>query len=318
MNFGKIIPKNFIVASIVDTLKSDPEAGAQKVFDLADKFVADEEVAHFVEEAKSAYCRQPNIRAYIKNLVYNTQKSSLNHFLNNLVVKHLLDGIPKRLEKQEKLKIQIPHLYILNVGYGENTMPEEAISRLVTQGKELGIHFIIVAGDALAHPGFWGTCEKNPDVQFLAFAKAADLDASLCQRLKSYPNLNPLVQGTQDVSQLKAASILFGRATEVNPANFLEATSDAAILPDIRQGSRIGFYITSKADRLAPEQLQRIRQRINAIRQVRPYACFHLESENADFGGSLYFNERVNQKEIQLLIPSIGPEVGNASLKDLF
>jgi len=325
MNFFhnmKLIPKNFVVAGIVDTLKSDPEAGAQKVFDLADKFVTDEAMIELLEEVKDAYYSRSSVRMYLKNLIYNTNKSALNHFLNNLVVKHLIDGAELREEIGQKLGKQIPYSFILNIGAGKKTMPEKEISRLVDEAKALGLHFIIVSGTGLNHPGFWAVCEKNSDVQFLVFSRMKEINGAVCQRLEAFPNIVPLIiAGTDpegDMSPLKASGLLFGTLSETKPENFEAVTSDACVLPYIRQGSRISFFVTSKEAAINPDELLRIKHRIDYIRQVRPYITVHVESEKNGLEGHLHFEELIKDRVFQTKIPEIGPDLGKKKLVELF
>lgn len=312
-----LIPKNFIVAGIVDTLKADPEAGAQKVFEMADKFVTDEAMAALVGEAKTIYYTKSSIRMYVKNLIYNTQKSILNHFLNNLVVKHLIDGISYRQEQGEKLGKEIPHSLLLNIGSGKKTMGEPEIGRLVGEAKNLGIHFLMVSGAGLASPGLWNVCEANSDVQFLVFCQPKDLGAATCRRLESLPNVMPLVrvdpETGADLSALKASGLLFGATMAVNRDNFQQATTDAAVLPLIRQGSRVTVYTTSARDPWTAEELLRLKHRVDSIRQVRPYVTLHLEMNNSGLG----FAETFNQQTYSYTIPEIGPDIGSKTLANL-
>ena len=325
MNFFhnmNLIPKNFIVAGIVDTLKSDPEAGAQKVFDMADKFVTDESMTGLLEEIKNAYYTRQNIRMYVKNLIYNTNKSSLNHFLNNLVVKHLLEGIEVRETKGKALGKTIPHSFILNVGSAKRQMAEPDIAKIVSQAKELGIHFIIVAGEAGSHTGFWSVCEKNSDVQFLVISGIKDFGPQAVARLEGLPNVVPLIipkaHEPADVSHLKGAGLLFGVAEQVSRDNFKDITTDAHVLPYIRQGSRISFYIASLEDNFTSEEMLRVRHRVDNIRQIRPYVTLHLTSPYCQFGGGLCFEETINQRKIKVIFPEVKGELGKKSLKDWF
>jgi len=321
MNFFNnmnLIPKNFIVAGIVDTLKSDPEAGAQKVFEMADKFVSDDAMAGLLEEVKNAYYSKVSIRMYVKNLIYNTQKSALNHFLNNVVVKHLIDGIPYRQSQSEKLGLEIPHTLILNIGSGKKLMGDKDIARLVGEAKNLGLHCLLVSGAGLSHPGLWELCEAHLDIQFLVFCQPKDLGAAACKRLENLPNVVPLVmvspESGVDLSALKGAGLLFGVMMDTTRDNFQQATSDGAVLPFIRQGSRLTIYATKAADQLTKTEIQRIKHRVDNIRQVRPYVTVHVEKNNT----GLVVEETINGQLFTYTVPEFGPEIAKKSLKDVF
>ena len=300
LNNMNLIPKNFIITNIVDTLKDDPEEGAEKVFEMADKFVKDTDTLAIIDQVKDAYYTRPAVRMYVKNLIYNTKKSCLINFLQNIVMKELIEGLSKREQLSKKYQTIIPHGFILDME--ENQLNE--IDRLVNQGRELGIHLVILAND---NNGLNTIFEKYSDVQFLLLTKSNFLTEKRCMTLTEMGNVFPMVinDNNSDTSHLKSSGLMYGMMTTTNSINYQEVTSEAAILQQIRQGSRINWFVTSKIDRIETQRIQQLKQRIDEIRQTRPYITLHLETDQLNGMGDLYVEEKVNEKTYRVKFPMI-------------
>ena len=89
LNNMNLLPTNFIVANIVEVLKEDPENGVDKLYEMSQNFITDPQIQQTVKEIKSYYDSHPSIKRYVKNMIYNTNKTCLNHFLQNIEVKEL-------------------------------------------------------------------------------------------------------------------------------------------------------------------------------------------------------------------------------------
>ena len=308
LNNMNLIPKNFIIANIVDTLKDNPEEGAEKIFEMADKFVKDPGTVTLLEQVKDAYYTRPAIRMYTKNLIYNTEKSCLTNFLQNVVVKELLEGLSKREQFSQKYQVDIPHGFILNMS--ETEINE--IDRLIGQGRDLGIHLVILTND---DKQLLKTFEKYSDVQFLVLTNGESLSTKRCEMLAELGNVFPMVineENINDFGHLKSSGLLYGMITPTTPNNFKKVTSDMAVLPEIRQGSRLNWYVTSDKEMLEVQKIKQLKQRIDEIRQTRPYLTLHLETNQflnqGGLIGDLLVEETVNGREYRLKFPMVNGE----------
>ena len=288
-----LIPKNFIVASMIDTLKENPETGAEKVFEMADKLVKEPKMIALLEQVKDAYYTNPTIRMYSKNLIYNTRKNCLNHLVQNILIKHLLEGSSKRE------RLAAPHAIVLNT----EGMTFDEVDHIISQAKNLSIHLIMLTGGKLAkNPRTFELYEQYADIQFLVFTKSEALTMDYCENLAEAGNVVPLVMTNEAVphlEHLKVAGLLYGIITW---------EQDLALLPFIRQGARFHWYMASHFER-------DFKQRVEATRGKLPYVAMCVQNE----GGKLTFAETINEEVYRITFPEINKlDLDKKSLNSLF
>ena len=347
LNNMNLLPKNFIVANIVEVLKEDPENGVEKLYEMSKSLITDEQVKSMIIQIKDYYDNHASIKRYIKNMIYNTNKTCLNHFLQNIAVKELWEGLSLRKEMSQKYQVHIPHALIINIGMNcslyrkgclcqsdpNMAMPLSEISRLVHEARELGIHLIVITGgDPFINDSLVKVYEKYDDVEFIVITTGLSLTDQRCGALSRLGNVLPLVilegmdkeikQWTSAVTyqhilssldKLKAHGILFGVLTPTKRSNFKLVTSDDFILPLIRKGSRLNWYVTSSHEQevepLDKKELADLEAHLSFIRQTRPYVTLRLESQNPLICrcsvGPLWFNYDVNGQKNQFIFPQL-------------
>ena len=52
LNNMNLLPKNFIVANIVEVLKEDPENGVEKLYEMSESLITDEQVKNMIIQIK--------------------------------------------------------------------------------------------------------------------------------------------------------------------------------------------------------------------------------------------------------------------------
>ena len=318
LNNMNLLPKNFIIANIVEVLKEDPENGVEKLYEMSGTFVTDAQVKGIIAQIKAYYDTHPSIKRYIKNMIYNTNKTCLNHFLQNIAVKELWEGLPKREQLSAQYRINIPHAIVINIGMNCSlqcqgclcksdpnlAMPLSEIDRLVSEARELGIHQIVVTGgDPFVNDSLLKVYEKYDDVEFIVMTNGSLLNEQRCLVLSKLGNVLPLItlEGNKEqmsqyikastyqeivaaLDRLKAYGILFGVVTPVKRSTIKFVTSDDFILPLIRKGSRLNCYVmtnhSAPSEQLEHEELEELEARVSFIRQTRPYVTFLLRSGN--------------------------------------
>ena len=318
LNNMNLLPTNFIIANMVEVLKEDPENGVDKLYDMSKSFITDPQIQQLVNEIKQYYDTHPSVKRYIKNMVYNTHKNCLNHFLQNIAVKECWEGISKREKQSQTYQIQIPHALVIDVGMNCNLpckgcmckadpsllMPLNEVDRLVYEGRELGIHlFVLTGGDPFMNDGFMKLYEKYSDIEFLVLTNGSLLNDGRCEKLVQLGNVFPLLFLEGDMNQvsqvtdpsvyqmvmqtldrMKAHGLLFGVITPTKLSNLQEVVNDGFILPLIRKGARVHAYVTSahgkEEEQLNASQVTWLEQNLGFIRQNRPYMAVHLESHN--------------------------------------
>ena len=82
LNNMNLLPKNFIVANIVEVLKEDPDNGVEKLYEMSGTFITDSQIKAISGQIKGYYDSHPSIKRYVKNMIYNTNKTCLNQLKN--------------------------------------------------------------------------------------------------------------------------------------------------------------------------------------------------------------------------------------------
>ena len=347
LNNMNLLPKNFIVANIVEVLKEDPDNGVEKLYEMSGTFITDSQIKAIIGQIKGYYDSHPSIKRYVKNMIYNTNKTCLNHFLQNIAVKELWEGLSIREQMSQKYSVNVPHSLVINIGMNCSlackgclcksdpslAMPLAEIDRLVAEARELGIHIIVLTGgDPLMNDSLFKVYEKYDDMEFIVLTNGVLLNDQRCLALSKLGNVLPLVTlegGGDEIKQyiepstyqeilasldrMKAHGILFGVMTPTKQSNLKFVTSDDFILPLIRKGSRMNWYVTTShgapSEQLGANELSELEARISFIRQTRPYVTIVLESGNQFICrcvvGPLLFHYDFNGQHNVLFFPQL-------------
>ncbi|HAX73453.1 MAG TPA: radical SAM protein [Firmicutes bacterium] len=310
---SQLIPKNFLVANIVDMLTEDPEHGVQKIYEMSKNFIKDPEISAILNGIKQYYDQNKSVQMYVKNMAYNTNKNCLNHCIQNIGVNAMWDGLALRQKNRVAYNVDIPHVIAINpsmtCGVGcrecpasmmvEPLMSVSEIHKVVTDGKALGIHCVIInGGDPFLYKELMSVYEAHKDIQFFVITPGVNFKQSICEKLVSLGNVIPfivvegdksIVDGTSKIGLyaeiqkgmnfLKSNGILYGVVTPIRNETIDYVLSDSFVISMIRGGSRINSYMTStESSRLSFEKEQLMEQQVHKIRTSKPYLTFHLKS----------------------------------------
>ena len=292
LNQFNLIPKNFIVANIVDTLKDDPEQGIDKVYKLATDYVTDESVIQSINDVKSYYDTHPSVKLLLKNICYNTSKSVLNHTIQNICVHTMLDGQGKREKAQAKHHVVIPPILSARITTQNSRLMHTTLSNYLPEGKELGIHVYLLNGDdELYTSAYLSLYKKHSDIQFLLISKPEAILTLSVDQLSKMSNVTPVIVSTSETltptlqqafSHLKKANLFYGAASDLTALSIQTLVSSTTTVQMIRQGARFHFWITSPQQPLTSDQQQYVKQCANQIRQTKPYLPILIEKTSQD------------------------------------
>ena len=340
LNNMNLLPKNFIVANIVEVLKEDPDNGVDKLYEMSGTFITDPQIKGVIDQIKQYYDTHPSIKRYVKNMMYNTNKTCLNHFLQNIAVKELWEGISTREEMAKKYSVAVPNALVLDLGmtcplsghgctclpHSGSVMPVAEVKRLVGEARELGIHIVVLTGgDPFLEERLLSVYEAYDDVEFIVLTTGLAMTPTVAERLSKIGNVFPLVilEGAstldatvyqsvlRSLDVMKGNGLLFGVLTPVTSKNVSEVTSDAFILPLIRKGSRLNGYVISLRGTKTPltnEALIDLEEHISFIRETRPYVTALLETDQMSKRcavGSLAFHYGFDGQDQVLVFPRV-------------
>jgi len=281
LNGLNLVPKNLIVNNIVDTLKTDPETGIIKLFEMSDKFASESDHYDIFEQVKEYYSSSGVAKMYLKNLIYNTDKTCLKTFIQNVAVHHFMEGLPKKGKLIEN-GAQVPDLINIHFEVDMTKIPISNFESLLGRAKSMGIHIIVLTGKfSLENDSFVAVCKQHQDFIFIPFIDSQTISSNMVHKIKDSSNFLPIAiikALSSDVNSrlglMKSAGVLYGSATYYCEDEKTSDTSDPFILNLIRQGSRVHFYITEE-DALPNHVLK---GKIDQIRRERPLPVFNLKT----------------------------------------
>lgn len=179
-----------------------------------------------------------------------------------------------------------------------DTLSFEEVDRIVTAGKELGIHFIAVSGGKpLLWPSLMDLCRKHPDVAFMAYTNGTRIDDAMAEALREVGSFSPAIslEGGRETTDARRGSgvfdrileamdhlrekrVTFGASLTITRRNCEEVFSDEFVDRLIEKGVLYGWafhYIPIGRNpdyslRITPEQRARLVRRVSTVRRSKP------------------------------------------------
>ena len=179
-----------------------------------------------------------------------------------------------------------------------HTLSFEEVDRIVSEAKELGIHFITMSGgEPLLWPHLLDLAQKHSDVAFMLYTNGTLIDAQMARRMREAGNISPAIslegwrettdrrrgKGVFDrvmaaMDHLKENGVAFGISVTVTRHNWEELFADQFIDMVIDKGALYGWSfhyipIGSNPDfdlMLTPEQREALVRRVRHIRTHKP------------------------------------------------
>jgi MoaA/NifB/PqqE/SkfB family radical SAM enzyme len=129
--------------------------------------------------------------------------------IQNFIVNQLLAGTNKRKEFEARTGTYPPDALLISptmrcdlscygcyAGYypREEDLPLEVIDRVITEGKEMGIHLILfTGGEPFLRKDLFDLFEKHGDVSFQIYTNARQIDEPMVERLAALGNAIPAI-----------------------------------------------------------------------------------------------------------------------------
>lgn len=197
----------------------------------------------------------------------------------------------------------------------EQDLPFSLMDRVVREGKEMGIYFVVISGgEPFLHPHLFDLMAAHPDVAFMIYTHGGLLDERRIQRMVELGNMLPCisVEGfeeetdarrgrghygkiTKAMDLLKEAGILFAFSATLTRQNAEVILSDRFIDHYIEKGASLGWYFIympigrePKMELMpTPEQRNRLRERVKYFRQTKPILLGDFMGDGAVVGGCI-------------------------------
>ena len=146
----------------------------------------------------------------VRRMMTNTHPNVRKKIVENWVVKSLLLGTNKREEYTRKYGLHPPAFFVISPSmrcnlkcYGcyageysraDEGLPFELVDRIVSEAKDIGIHFIVISGgEPFVRKDLLKIYEKHNDMGFQIYTHGGLLDEETVQKLAELGNVMPCI-----------------------------------------------------------------------------------------------------------------------------
>ena len=279
-----------------------------EIIDIVEKFLGSSLPEGSVDMVREAV-KDPNNRwiNYIYRIIDETDPNYAKRVLVTLGYEAFLNGTKTIRANREKYHCNIPWLILFDptmacnmhcIGcwsgtYGHKAyLTNEEMDRIVTQGKELGVHLYMLTGGepTIRMNDIMDLAEKHSDCFFALYTNSTMINDAICQRVQKLGNITFLIsiEGTPETNDgrrgdghyatvmramdlLKKYGIIFGTSICYTRDNVEAVTSDAFFHMLEEKGARFGFYfhMMPVGNNATPELMPTVEQRKYMIRRIR-------------------------------------------------
>ncbi len=327
--FEKVLDK------ILKEAQKDQEATFLKLIDMTEDLMKDHLDPDIYPKAREMV-KHPNSKwgNYFETLITEIDPQVLKTTLMNLGFESMLAGTKQMHKMREKYQCNIPWVILMDptsacnlhctgcwaAEYGHTlSLSYEEMDRIITEGKELGIHFYMyTGGEPLVRKNdLIKICEKHDDCMFLAYTNGTLVDEAYCRKMRRVGNLALAIslEGYEEVNDgrrgegvfqkvmdamdlLKQYGLVFGTSICYTRDNIETVTSDEFLDMIIEKGCRYSWYFhympvgNDAAVELLPtmEQREYMYYRIREIRAKeggKPIFAIDFQNDGEFVGGCI-------------------------------
>ncbi|NLY39538.1 MAG: radical SAM protein [Firmicutes bacterium] len=311
-------------------LQTNPLKKLSNILELASKAALLSDHRDKIRTIRDAYNSNPAVKEFIRRIFTELDENVRYRLLFNYFVNASLIGVPKQHRLSAELGVSVPFTILIDPTSNCNlrcqgcwagayekhhTLSFEEVDRIVSEAKELGIHFITMSGgEPLLWPHLLDLAQKHSDVAFMLYTNGTLIDAQMARRMREAGNISPAIslegwrettdrrrgKGVFDrvmaaMDHLKENGVAFGISVTVTRHNWEELFSDQFIDMIIEKGALYGWSfhyipIGSNPDfdlMLTPEQREALVRRVRHIRTHKPIQIADFWNDGHLTGGCI-------------------------------
>ena len=323
-----------VIDGVIRDLKNDPEHNLDKaiarIASLADKVSFLPVFKSQIEGIKRMSDNDRPGKHLIINAIRDTDEGVLRTLVNDFVVEASWLGIARQRKITQQEGFNVPYFLLIDPTERCNynckgcwagsyqqakEMPFETFDRILTEGANLGIHFIVVSGgEPTMYPRLLDIFAKHRDIAFMFYTNGSLFTEKFVEGLRTAGNVIPCfsVEGFEEktddrrgrgawnrvmlaMDRCQSAGVPFGYSITETHQNIDEVTSDAFIDHMLSKGAKIAWYFQyipigrtpDLAMCLTPEERLRSYRRIHEIRSTKPLFAADFWNDGPYTGGCL-------------------------------
>lgn len=323
------------IDGVMKYINKDREKNLLKLVDMAEKLMGDTYPKYLWKNARELFS-DPDakwMQFMFKSFDDLDPKVVKMHILN-LAFEAGLSGMKRVVANREKYGCNVPWLILMDptsacnlkctgcwaAEYGHKlNLTYDELDNIITQGKELGIHFYIMTGGEplVRKADIVKLAEKHNDCAFHIFTNGTLIDDELCQKTKELGNISYALslEGYEEVNdsrrgegvfhkvmeamdRMKKYGLLYGISVCYTSRNYKVVTSDEFMDMVIDKGCRLAWYFhympvgndAAVELMLSPEQREYIVHRIREIRSMdggKPIFAMDFQNDAEFVGGCI-------------------------------
>lgn len=267
-----------LINKVIRDLKNDPERGLRNIIDLMlmmprEKFSENLFVIirRILSDENSAYY------TLVKNVAADVDAENLKKFIFNVGFNCCTNG--KKIIRKKSKELGFPVPWSIGIGSEYLKKYPDAVSKMVSEGKELGIYLYLIAGSECMEDSITEVYRDNPDCAFVLFMDAKDVKE--INKLDGINNLLISVSGenraalTEAVDTLHKYQRFFACHRYYNDENIAKLISDPELESASDFTNSFVFYIPDKKSSMTG--CLSIKENLRRIRDSQKYAFIPID-----------------------------------------
>ena len=329
-DFAKKYVGGVVLEEGLNYLAKNPEQNIEKLINLARKFVKLDYQKEQLEQVAKYLLDDTPQRELAIRLLKNTHPNVRSKMFIDFFINAVWLGIPREMEMSEKLGVHIPWFILIDpttncnlrcVGcwageYQQHySLGKDLMDRIITEAKDLGIHFITVSGgEPFLSKEFIEIAEKHDDVVFHTYTNGTLIDEKMAKKIVELGNIAPAIsiegfeketderrgkgvfaRATRAMDLLRENGAIFGFSITATSRNIDVITKDEFIDFLIDKGASFGWmfmYVPIGRDpdlslMLTPEERAKLRETVHHWRADKPIFVADFWNDGPYTGGCI-------------------------------
>lgn len=194
--------KDTLLQSIAALLEKNPQSNLPKIVKMSKLLASDKSSCDMIKNFESSYNEVPDFKAYVDDLIINTDYKILKNFIVNILGSNISSKKKNPIFLSENSS-QPRSLIINSKNQGLKTLNYNDLDKIISESRTMGIFAFIINGSELFSLNYLKNIyEKHSDSLFIPVATDNCIDDSLCKKILKCGNVIPLFPNKNSCSDM--------------------------------------------------------------------------------------------------------------------